>query len=171
MFKLTEKGIENCKRFIKECEAKRKEILDAGKDTAENTTIPTVEELENDVNFFGIDEDGEYINSWGVTDNYNSDNAIILKLGVDFIELSGAELENYLTRRIRDIVAEAVDGIYADNFISSESLMAEIIGRIKKVCVGENEYSDKKIKYAIVYVMSDRLELLMKIPNDENGVS
>lgn len=87
MYKLTEKGIKECERFIAECKAKRKEILDANKDTAEDTNIPTVEDIESDINDFGVDEEGDYFNGWGVTDNYNSDYPIGLTLGVDFVEM------------------------------------------------------------------------------------
>lgn len=85
MYKLTEQGIEKCKKFIAECNAKRKEILDAKKDTANDTTIPTIEDIESEIQDF-LDEDGEYYNCWGVTDNYDSDFPICLTLRVDFIE-------------------------------------------------------------------------------------
>lgn len=85
MYKLTKQGIEKCKIFIAECNAKRKEILDAKKDTADDTITPTIEDIENEIQFF-LDEDGEYYNGWGVTDNYDSDLPICLTLGVDFIE-------------------------------------------------------------------------------------
>ena len=87
LYKLTNQGIEKCKQFIVECEAKRKEILDANKDTAEDTNIPTIEDIENDINMFGVDEDGNYFNCWGVTDNYNSDYLIGLTLEIDFIDI------------------------------------------------------------------------------------
>ena len=45
----TEKGKEKVKAYIKELEAKRKEILDAGKDTADDTYIPTLEDILDDV--------------------------------------------------------------------------------------------------------------------------
>lgn len=86
MYKLTEQGIKKCERFIAECNAKRKAILDAKLDTAEDTNIPTVEDIESDINAFGIDEENKYFNGWGVTDNYNSDYPISLILGIDFIE-------------------------------------------------------------------------------------
>lgn len=86
MYRLTDKGIKKCEQFITECNAKRKEILDARKDTAEDTDIPTVEDIESDINTFGVDEDGDYYNSWGVTDHYNSDTPIGLTLDIDFIE-------------------------------------------------------------------------------------
>lgn len=85
MYKLTECGIKECERFIAECNAKRKEILDARIDTADDTNIPTVEDIECDIGAF-IDEDGEYYSCWGVTDHYSSDYPICLVLGTDFIE-------------------------------------------------------------------------------------
>ena len=88
MYKLTEQGIKNCESFIEDCNAKRKEILDARLDTANDTNIPTVEDIEFDVNAFGVDEDGDYYNSWGVTDNYNFDCTLGLQLGIDFIEIN-----------------------------------------------------------------------------------
>ena len=37
-------------RFIRECEAKRKEILNAGIDTADKTDLPTAQDILDDVN-------------------------------------------------------------------------------------------------------------------------
>ena len=82
---MTEHGVKKCERFIAECIAKRKEIIDAGIDTADDTILPTTKDIESEIEIF-IDEDGEYYNFWGVTDNYNSDYAICLKLGIDFME-------------------------------------------------------------------------------------
>lgn len=86
---LTEKGKENVKRYIRELEAKRKDILDAGKDSADETTIPTEEDILSDVSLMGInwdDPDGPcYYNGWGVTDNHEADAPILLKLGRDLI--------------------------------------------------------------------------------------
>lgn len=87
MYKLTEYGKQEVKHFIRECEAKRKEILDAGLDTADDTNIPTEEDILSDLNCgVGLDEDMDYYNSWGVTDNYNSDNCCSLTYGEDFVE-------------------------------------------------------------------------------------
>lgn len=86
---LTEKGKENVRSYIRELEAKRKEILDAGKDTADETAIPTAEDILSDVSFMGInwgDPDGPcYYNGWRVTDNHEADAPILLKLGRDLI--------------------------------------------------------------------------------------
>ena len=79
----TENGKEKVKAYIKELEAKRKEILDAGKDTADDTYIPTLEDILDDASDWFDEESREYYNSWGVTDNYNADNAICLILGED----------------------------------------------------------------------------------------
>mgnify|MGYP007070030770 CR=1 FL=1 len=84
---LTNKGRRAAELYVKEWEAKRKEILDAGKDTIDDWTRPlTVEDIEDDINFQGIDDEGEYINGWGVTDNYDMDYAIRLRVGKDFVE-------------------------------------------------------------------------------------
>lgn len=83
---LTEKGREKVTWFIKECAAKRKEILDAGIDTADDTNLPTEEDIVSDLNYgVGIDEDGDYYNCWGVTDNYSSDAPCCLEVGIDFM--------------------------------------------------------------------------------------
>ena len=88
MYKLTYRGMQKVKRYLAELNAKRKEILDAGKDTADETNLPTVDDIISDIEWTGVDEDGSYINGWGVTDNYDSDYALELKLGSDFIESS-----------------------------------------------------------------------------------
>lgn len=87
-YKLTEKGKKEVERYIEECRLKRKEILDADKDTVEETNLPTVETIEEDINFFDIDDEGEYWNVWGVTDSYDADGPIVLKLGIDFIDIT-----------------------------------------------------------------------------------
>ena len=86
MYRLTENGKKTCENYIAEIIAKRKEILDAGKDTAEDTNIPKVKDIEDDLNFFGVDEDGEYYNTFGVTDHEDADRAILLVLDKDFVE-------------------------------------------------------------------------------------
>ena len=87
MYILTESGKFEAECFIRECEAKRKEILDADRDTADETTLPTVEDIVSDLNYGDyVDEDGEYYNAWGVTDNYESDSALHLSIGIDFVD-------------------------------------------------------------------------------------
>ena len=73
------------KRFIAECAAKRKEILDAGIDTADETELPTTQCILDDVNeSIGLDEDNEYYNCWGITDHFGSQ-PLSLIVGEDII--------------------------------------------------------------------------------------
>lgn len=60
----TVSGYRTAKRFIAECAAKRKEVLEAGIDTADETELPTTQDILDDVNVgVGLDEENEYINS------------------------------------------------------------------------------------------------------------
>ncbi|NSH12563.1 hypothetical protein G4929_12845 [Anaerostipes hadrus] len=83
-WKLTNRGEKEVEAFIRECKAKRKEIMDAGIDTACHTRIPTKALILADINC-GEDlaEDG-YRSVWGVTDNY--DLSIFLEYDVDIVE-------------------------------------------------------------------------------------
>lgn len=51
--------------FIAELKAKRKEILDAGKETADETVIPDAADILDDIEW-SVDENGEYCTTWGV---------------------------------------------------------------------------------------------------------
>lgn len=71
--------------FVRECEVKRKEILDAGIDTADETELPTAQDILDDVNTgVGLDEENEYFDSWSITDHYNS-HPLSLVVGEDII--------------------------------------------------------------------------------------
>ena len=83
IYRLTDKGIQNIETYIAELQAKRKEILEAGLDTTDETNIPTVSDIFIDAMDLGFDEDGETYNGWGVTDNYDADRPVLLKLGRD----------------------------------------------------------------------------------------
>ena len=88
MYVLTTRGREIVDDYIRNCAAKRKEILDAGKDTADKTHLPYVEGILSDLNFgVGVDEEGDYFNGWGVTDHYDADNVLGLRIGEDFVEV------------------------------------------------------------------------------------
>lgn len=81
----TVNGYRTAKRFIAECEAKRKEILDAGIDTADETDLPTAQDILDDINVgVGLDEENEYFDSWGITDHYNS-HPLSLVVGEDIV--------------------------------------------------------------------------------------
>lgn len=71
--------------FIRVCEVKRKEILDAGIDTADETELPTAQDILDDVNTgVGLDKENEYFDSWGITDHYSS-HPLSLVVGEDII--------------------------------------------------------------------------------------
>lgn len=81
----TPKGRLRVYHFIRECEVKRKEILDAGIDTADETELPTAQDILDDVNTgVGLDEENEYFDSWGITDHYSS-YSLSLVVGEDII--------------------------------------------------------------------------------------
>lgn len=88
MYELTKEGRRKVEDYIRELEIQRNEILNEGLDTADDTYLPTVEDIESDLNFIDIDVDvdgsGEYYNSWGITDNYDSNYPLSLILGRDF---------------------------------------------------------------------------------------
>lgn len=86
MILFKENGIHLIFNYIKGLEAKRKEILDAGLDSASETELPTIDDIKDDIEFTGIDSDGVYCNSWGVTDHYNADYPLALRQNEDFIE-------------------------------------------------------------------------------------
>ena len=105
-YALTEQGKKNVMDYIRELEAKRKEILDAGKDTADETSIPTESAILSDIGLIGInwdDPDGPcYYNGWGVTDNYEADAPVHLKLGRDIIIEDSIPATVYLYKQYRD---------------------------------------------------------------------
>ena len=82
--KLTAIGLKKVNAYIDELAAKRKEIMDARLDTADETTLPNVEAIIDDIESF--EENGEYWNCWGVTDNYDSDGPINLVRGDDYTD-------------------------------------------------------------------------------------
>ena len=89
---LTPDGEGRVASYIDELWAKRKEILDAGIDTADDTELPTRQDILDDLEFTGLDDEGEYYNGWAVTDNYDADCPILLKYGRDFTD-SGSDLK------------------------------------------------------------------------------
>ena len=76
---ITETGMKNIEAFLRECKAKRKELLDASKDTAENVEIPVYADIAEAIE---PTEDGIWTETFNVTDN--SDLTIRLDEGVDY---------------------------------------------------------------------------------------
>lgn len=117
---LTQEGKSKIANFISECQALRKELLDASKDTSYETTIPTEEDILSDINDEYIDGDEGYYGCWGVTDKY--DLTLSLEYGEDFID-------------IREL--------------NTKYLKVEMIVAVKEKFVGEIKKWEHHIDYAI----------------------
>lgn len=88
MYRLTEEGRRKAEQYIRSLHDKQKEILDTGKDTADDITLPTVEAIEDDIELCE-DDDGTSWNCWPVSDHYDADLPICLVKGVDYTEING----------------------------------------------------------------------------------
>ena len=89
---LTPLGEAEVRHYLRELAAKRKEILDAEVDTADNTNLPTEDDIISDIEtWFGTDGLPEYCNSWGVTDERDADYPLCLHLGHDIVTAEAAK--------------------------------------------------------------------------------
>ena len=88
-YRLTAKGLEKAEQYLRELIAYRKEILDAKLDTADDTPIPTIQDIESDIESF--EENDEYYNSWSIADNTTMNMPICLKYGEDYLETDIAD--------------------------------------------------------------------------------
>ena len=82
---LTPEGHRKVRRYTAEMSAKRKEILDAGKDTGNETDIPDDLDILLDIGWTGDDEN--YADTWPVTDHICADAPLILKEDTDYAPL------------------------------------------------------------------------------------
>ena len=102
---LTETGEGKVKAFLDNLAAKRKEILDAGLDRADDP-LPTEEDIISDINADNVTDYGsgpEYINGWGCTDNYDSDRPLSLMKGTDFIDTDAVPVLKDLKAALADM--------------------------------------------------------------------
>ena len=83
IFRLTDIGKKNAGDYIARLSIQRNAAISSGIDSAEFTELPTIEDIEEDVNFIGLDSENEYINNWAITDNYSSDYPLLLILNLD----------------------------------------------------------------------------------------
>lgn len=83
-YKLTTKGKEEVSAFIKYCEETREILLAESSILDDETKLPNEDAIVSDIALF-IDKDGEYLNSWGITDYANS-NPLCLKENIDFVK-------------------------------------------------------------------------------------
>ena len=96
-FRLTKRGKENIASYIRELEEKRERLLKSGADTADETVLPSEEDILSDAEAFGLswdDPEGPcYYNGWGVTDSHEADRPILLILGRDIVMKAEGEEE------------------------------------------------------------------------------
>ena len=78
--KYTDSFVIAAEQYIHELIVERKEILDSGKDTADDTDLPDIDALADDAIFFGADEGGLCYNYWAVTDRYDSNYPFVCRL-------------------------------------------------------------------------------------------
>lgn len=83
-YQLTKKGKEKVISFIKYCKETREILLKESSMLDDETKLPDEEDILSDIALF-IDKDGEYLNSWGITDYANS-NPLCLKKNIDFVK-------------------------------------------------------------------------------------
>ena len=88
-YRLTAKGLEKAEQYLRELIAYRKEILDAKLDTVDDTPIPTIQDIESDIESF--EEDDEYYNSWSIADNTTMNMPSCLKYEEDYLEADIAD--------------------------------------------------------------------------------
>ena len=110
----TKAGRKEAGSYIDNIKEKRKQILEAGKDTANETAVPTPEDIQCDIELQGVkwdDPEGAwYGNVWRVTDNYEIARPLYLKYGRDFIEAG------YMPKEDEDIqiVKQYANGTYSE---------------------------------------------------------
>lgn len=88
-YRLTVKGLEKAEQYLRELIAYRKEILDAKLDTADDTPIPIIQDIESDIKSF--EENDEYYNSWSIADDTTMNMPLCLKYGEDYLEADIAD--------------------------------------------------------------------------------
>ena len=91
MIRLTETGRDKAEKYIRSLKEEREKILLAHKDTADNTHIPTLKEIENDIEENEDDYGNgciEYCEYWGATDHYDSEFSLSLTKGLDYSDVT-----------------------------------------------------------------------------------
>lgn len=91
--RLTAEGRAKAAEYIEELKKERKELLAAGKDTADKTPIPTVEDIEKEIPYFPkkkvsrAELEAVFRVDWPVSDNFHSSRSLILEEDTDFVRI------------------------------------------------------------------------------------
>lgn len=135
-FTLTNSGLDKVYDYIKALNTKRQEIIKNGLDTLEgdNTKIPGVSDIINDIQTFYDAESKEYCNGWGVTDEYNSDYPLQLDLGKDFVKTQVLEVN----RMGEDLDDDVWITFKQGNRIGTMTVLADTLDSQKKNRFGDN---------------------------------
>lgn len=91
--KLTRNGKAVVAKYLNEMQKRRDEILYAELDTADETTLPTEQDILSDI-LKGLDGDGDYVRKWNCSDHYGFE--IFLSHEADFIAEKGDDLPDDL---------------------------------------------------------------------------
>ncbi|MFN2926478.1 hypothetical protein ACKX2L_06085 [Lachnospiraceae bacterium YH-ros2228] len=94
--KLTRNGKAVVAKCLNEMQKRRNEILDAGLDTADETTLPTEQDILSDI-LNGLDGDGDYVRNWNCTDHCGY--GIFLSHEADFVVEKGDDLPDDLREK------------------------------------------------------------------------
>lgn len=137
-FAFTEDGLKNAQAFIRECNAKRKEVLDAQLDTAEDTFLPTEGDILCDLYDNFDPNDGFYVNGWGVTDSCDYDLPLGMKIGRDFVLLTeDKQIEMHgMVYKPYDIKSKANKNINYKNIknVNVKQGIKDKIGKKEEIC-------------------------------------
>ena len=82
-FKLTDTGERKVENFLTIMKIRREEILEEGSDTANDTRIPSITDIMDDVNESYEPDMGMYLEYWNITDNF--DLCLCLEEGADIV--------------------------------------------------------------------------------------
>ena len=117
-------GMRKIQTFLVACAKKRKEILDAGMDTVDDTKLPTMEDIERDIKE-KMSRYGKYLSNWKITDNYESE-TLCLKQDTDFF------LEKYAEEDVADNSKEVKEILQIAEIIKDKLEDAEFYSPDKK---------------------------------------
>lgn len=131
-FRLTKHGKRLAEGYIRQLEEKKRMLIEAGKDTADETVLPTAEDILSDVSLTGINWDNPdgpcYYNWWQVTDDHDSELPILLKLGRDLVIEDEVPDKVFVYKQYRDDLAygEELIQVYSDKKAATDQLKEDV---------------------------------------------
>ena len=127
---LTTAGYREFRDFLREAAAQRKELLDSGKDTADDTTpLSWADILTDTQTCFGEDLDDEFTNRYGITDNNVTYRPLTAKFGKHLLfpdkrcwptSYNGCGSRRVIRISVEDLRIGASAEVYADAIIPAK---------------------------------------------------